>query len=390
MIDLKVMDYMRRRLYDVIELFKRSFLSSFSEDEKKELENVLQDNFLRKAYEQLSDEEFIEEKFREFDGYEYKVAFEKLRKYHHRVVFWCWTAWGTSVAAVVALLVLFLLPEEKNVVEENIPTVAEQVIPAGGKSAILKLADGRTVKIGQEPMNIREEDGSVVTYEAGQLSYSSDTLVLKELFNELEVPVGGECFVRLDDGTEVWLNAGSKLKYPVAFTKGERKVVFTGEAFFKVKKDSRPFIVSMSSSDVTVLGTSFGISAYPGEVDYTTLVSGKVSFQTKNNKKVILSPGEQAVVLPSGMLEKRKVDVEEYVGWKDGLFVFKDKKLSEIMTILGRWYGVNVIFRDESLKELEYTGSLERYDSINIFLQLLERLKEIRYEIKENTIVLFR
>lgn len=384
------MEYMKQRLYDIIELFKRSFSPSFSEEEKKKLENVLQDDFLRKAYEQLSDEEFIEEKFREFDGYEYKVAFGKLKQYRRWVFLWRWTAWSASAAAIVALLLLFLLPEEKNVVEKNIPTVVEQVIPAGGKSAILKLADGRAVKIGQKPMNIREEDGSVVTYEEGQLSYSSDTLVLKELFNELEVPVGGECFVRLDDGTEVWLNAGSRLKYPVAFRKGERKVFFTGEAFFKVKKDSRPFIVSMSSGDVTVLGTSFGISAYPGETDYTTLVSGKVSFQTKSNKKVILYPGEQAVVQPSGILEKRKVDVEEYVGWKDGLFVFKDKTLSEIMTVLGRWYGVDVIFQDETLKKLEYTGSLERYDSINIFLQLLERLKEIRYEIKENTIVLFR
>ncbi len=105
---------------------------------------------------------------------------------------------------------------------------------------------------------------------------------------------------------------------------------------------------------------------------------------------MILSPGEQAVLHPSGKLEKREVDVEEYVGWKDGVFVFKEKTLSEIMKILERWYGVNVIFQDESLKELEYTGNLERYDSINTFLQLLERLKEIRYEIKENTIVLFR
>ena len=103
-----------------------------------------------------------------------------------------------------------------------------------------------------------------------------------------------------------------------------------------------------------------------------------------------MTPGEQAVVDISGNLEKRNVDVEEFVGWKDGVFIFKDKTLAEIMQILERLYGVNVIFEDESLKELEYTGSLERYDSINTFLQLLEKLKEIRYEIKKNTIVLFK
>ena len=92
----------------------------------------------------------------------------------------------------------------------------------------------------------------------------------------------------------------------------------------------------------------------------------------------------------AGRLEKREVNVEEYVGWKDGLFVFRNETLSEIMKILERWYGVSVIFGDDSLKELEYTGNLERYDSINTFLQLLKRLKEVHYEIKENTVVLYK
>lgn len=225
-------------------------------------------------------------------------------------------------------------------------------------------------------------------YEEGNLVYSSGGTSSEELYNELKVPISGECHVSLDDGTEIWLNAGSELKYPVAFTGEVRKVFLAGEAFFNVKKDSRPFIVGMESGEVTVLGTSFGIRAYEGETDYTTLISGKVMFATKDNKKVILSPGEQAVVYASGALEKRIVDTEEYVGWKDGLFVFKDKTLLEIMSTLERWYGVKVVFRDESLKELRYTGNLERYDSINTFLQLLERLKEIQYKIEEHTIVL--
>lgn len=381
---------MRRDLYRVMELFRKSFSGILDAAERVELEEILRDGTLHGVYEQLSDEEFIEDKFREFEGFEYKSAFEKLKHYRRRSTIRRWTMWSASAAAVLALCLFLFLPGGKKMEGKNIPVVAEHVIPAGSKSAVLKLADGRVVKIDREPMSLRETGGSVVTYEGGLLSYSSDSLVSKELFNELEVPVGGECFVRLDDGTEVWLNAGSRLKYPVVFSGEERRVMFSGEAFFEVKKDSHPFVVSMEAGDVTVLGTSFGVSAYPGETDYTTLVSGKVCFQSKENEKVILSPGEQAVLHPSGELEKREVDVLEYVGWKDGLFVFKDKTLSEIMKILERWYGVNVIFQNESLRELEYTGNLERYDSINTFLQLLERLKEIRYEIKGNTIVLFR
>jgi len=381
---------MKRDLYRTIELFKKSFSGVLETGEQEEFREMLRDDSLRGVYEQLEDEEFVEDKFREFEGYEYKSAFEKLKRHRKRLIVRRWMMWSVSAAAVLVLCLFTLRSGEEKTERGSTPVVAENVIPAGSKSAVLKLADGRVVKIGREPMSIRETGGSVVTYEGGLLSYSSDSSVVAGLFNELEVPVGGECFVRLDDGTKVWLNAGSRLKYPVAFSGKERRVMFSGEAFFEVKRDTLPFIVSMEMGDVTVLGTSFGISAYSGEANYTTLVSGKVRFRSKRNEKVILSPGEQAVLHSSGELEKREVDVEEYVGWKDGLFVFKDKTLSEIMKILERWYGVDVIFQDESLKGLEYTGSLERYDSINTFLQLLERLKDVRYEIRENTIVLFR
>ena len=247
------------------------------------------------------------------------------------------------------------------------------------------------IEIGEQPLELKDVQGSVVKYENGRLSYSSEEeCAIKDVYNELVVPIGGECHVLLDDGTEVWLNADSKLKYPIAFSGESREVILSGEAYFDVKKDTRPFVVSLESGDVTVLGTSFGVSAYPGYPNYTTLVRGSVRFTSLRQEQVVLTPGEQAVVNISGTLEKRNVDVEEFVGWKDGVFIFKDKTLAEIMQILERWYGVNVIFQDESLKELEYTGSLERYDSINTFLQLLEKLKEIRYEIKKNTIVLFK
>lgn len=385
------MEYMKQRLYDIIELFKRSFSPSFSEEEKKKLENVLQDDFLRKAYEQLSDEVFIEEKFREFDGYEYKVAFEKLRKYHHRVVFWRWTAWGTSVAVIIVLVLMFTHSGIKPT-NNQCKTVAvqERIILPGSKSAVLKLANGKMVTIGKQALKIIEDGGSVVKYEEGQLSYSSDMSFDKELYNELEVPRGGECQVQLDDGTKVWLNAESRLKYPVVFYGMERKVVLSGEAYFEVKKDTHPFIVSTDIGDVTVLGTSFGVSVYKGEIGTTTLVSGKVKFTSKNGMNETLSPGEQVSVAVSGLVEKRMVNVEEYVGWKSGLFVFKNKTLEEIMNMFERWYAVEIIFQDDSLRQLEFTGDLERYGSINTFLQLLERLNEIRYEIKGNTIMLFK
>ena len=382
---------MKLDLYSVVELFRKSFSTSLSDEEKEELDDVLRDNYLKKAYDQLSDETFVLDKFREFEEYKYKPAFNKLKVYQHRIRIRRWTIWGSSIAAVLILVFVLVRPWKYNGNMQEFVKETQHIIPPGSSMAILKLADGRMIEIGKQPLKLKDTQGSMVKYENGRLSYSSGKeTTITEAYNELVVPVGGECHVLLEDGTDVWLNADSKLKYPIVFNGESREVVLSGEAYFEVKKDNRPFIVNLESGDITVLGTSFGVSAYPGYPNYTTLVRGSVRFTSLRREQIVLTPGEQAVVDIFGSLKKRNVDVEEFVGWKDGVFIFKDKPLAEIMEILERWYGVHVIFQDNSLKELEYTGSLERYDSINTFLQLLEKLKEIRYEIKKNTIVLFK
>lgn len=382
---------MKLDLYSVVELFRKSFLTSLSDEEKEELDDVLRDNYLKKAYDQLSDETFVLDKFREFEEYKYKPAFNKLKVYQHRIRIRRWTIWGSSIAAVLILVFVLVRPWKYNGNMQEFVKETQHIIPPGSSMAILKLADGRMIEIGKQPLKLKDTQGSMVKYENGRLSYSSGKeTTITEAYNELVVPVGGECHVLLEDGTDVWLNADSKLKYPIVFNGESREVVLSGEAYFEVKKDNRPFIVNLESGDITVLGTSFGVSAYPGYPNYTTLVRGSVRFTSLRREQIVLTPGEQAVVDIFGSLKKRNVDVEEFVGWKDGVFIFKDKPLAEIMEILERWYGVHVIFQDNSLKELEYTGSLERYDSINTFLQLLEKLEEIQYEIKGNTIVLFK
>ena len=194
----------------------------------------------------------------------------------------------------------------------------------------------------------------------------------------------------LDDGTKIILNRNSRFTYSDAYGTDQRKVNLEGEAYFDVAEDGRPFQVITSQGEVTVLGTAFGISSYMDRAEYTTLVRGCVRYTSHTKKSVILSPGEQAILERSGELISRKVEVEEYVGWKDGVFVFRDKPLEEIMETLSRWYGSEVVFRNEEMKQLKYTGSLERYDSINTFLQVLERLQDIHYEIDNNKILLSR
>ena len=294
---------------------------------------------------------------------------------------------GVTVAASICLLIISGLWLWLGGAKEERIVLAKQ---GRQNNVCLVLSTGEVVDISNVEQDEVKLDKGTKLYSGNRLEYvRPDSLHKKELeFNQLIIPKGTFYHLVLSDGTKVWLNADSKLKYPIAFSGESREVILSGEAYFDVKKDARPFVVSLECGDITVLGTSFGVSAYPGYPNYTTLVKGSVRFTSLRQEQVVLTPGEQAIVDISGTLEKRNVDVEEFVGWKDGMFIFKDKPLAEIMKILERWYGVNVIFQDERLKELEYTGSLERYDSINTFLQLLEKLKEIRYEIKKNTIIL--
>lgn len=376
----------------VVELFRKSFSTSLSDAEKEELDETLQNGCLKEVYDQLSDETFVLYKFRDFEKYSYQPAFNKLKIYQRHIRMSKWIAWGSSIAAILILVCVFVRPwEYRDEVQGLVEVTQQHIIPPGNNTAILKLADGRMIEIGEQSLEFKDTQGSVVKYENGRLSYSSgEECAIKDAYNELVVPVGGECHVLLDDGTEVWLNADSKLKYPIVFSGESREVVLSGEAYFDVKKDTRPFVVSLESGDITVLGTSFGVRAYLGDPNYTTLVRGSVCFTSLRQEQVVLTPGEQAVVDISGTLEIRNVDVEEFVGWKDGVFVFKNKSLNAIMDVLERWYSVKTVFQDDSLKELEYTGNLERYDSINVFLQLLKRLKDIHYKIEGNTIILYK
>ena len=193
----------------------------------------------------------------------------------------------------------------------------------------------------------------------------------------------------LDDGTRVWVNAESRVKYPVRFSEKERIVSVKGEAYFDVTKNAQPFIVETDFGKVKVLGTSFGVRVYADEAALTTLVSGKVKFTNNKGKSVELTPGEQAVASLEGTLTKRNVNLEEYVGWKDGWYIFKEKRLEEVMLTLSRWYGVTVFYQNPQVKDIRFSGNLKRYNSINTFLEVLAGSEDVKYKIDGNVVILY-
>ena len=187
------------------------------------------------------------------------------------------------------------------------------------------------------------------------------------------------------------INSESTLHFPVEFSSENREVYLEGEAFFDVVKNEKPFIVKTSFGDVRVLGTSFGINAYVDAPEsYTTLVRGKVSVEREGGEPVVILPGEQVVTSKDGKMIKQQVDVEEFVGWKDGIYVFKEKSLGEIMKTLERWYNISVDFQEKSLVDLPFTGNLKRYDDINVFFDALTRTGDMKYRVEGNQVILFK
>ena len=182
----------------------------------------------------------------------------------------------------------------------------------------------------------------------------------------------------LADGTQVWLNAETELKYPVAFADEVREVMLTGEAYFEVAKNvSRPFVVKAGQLDIKVLGTSFNVKAYPSETQQATLVQGKVEVCAGNYSRK-LQPGEQLNYSSEGP-EIRNVDVKAYTAWKDRRFVFNDDLLEEVIRKLGRWYDVEFILRDAEVREIRFTGNLPKYRNLDQVLNKLELTTHIRF-----------
>ena len=299
-----------------------------------------------------------------------------------------WITWSKYAAVIVLFVsigIFGLVNEEKQEVENG--TVAQ--IEHGSMKAQLVLANGKKVDLRPETsLQLEEVGGTRILTSDNRIKYSGkDSLAGQSAevkYNTLIVPRGGEFSLELADGTRVWLNAESRLRYPVAFTGKERKVEMEGEVYFEVAKNKeKPFIVTVNGVDIRVLGTSFNVSAYQEEV-VTTLVEGKVQLK-KGNEQVILSPNQQAI-WSDDEFRVKQVDARNFVLWKEGVFYFEDVDLETILDDMARWYNVNVFYMNPALKEMKFSVEIRRYGDINEILRRIGQTKRVKFEIKDRTI----
>jgi len=239
---------------------------------------------------------------------------------------------------------------------------------------------------------IAKQEGTKITYNKQEIDKNDSTEPL--VYNTVNVPYGKKFEVVLSDGTEVFLNSGSTFTYPIAFySKGERKVVLTGEAYFSVKSDSlRPFIVKSKELKTKVLGTQFNFSCYPDdEIAHVVLVEGRVAVKELGKPEssfVFLKPNQKVCYSNSKKgLEIKNVDVSKYVSWKEGVLFFKNEDFFHITKKLERHYSVKIEIKEGSLKTGKFTGRFKT-ESIEEVLEGFQRIKKFEYTLKDQKIIL--
>lgn len=263
-------------------------------------------------------------------------------------------------------------------------------VKPGSNQAVLTLANGKRIILNASVEGeIAEQSGiSIKKTAEGQLIYTlSDAGTTASIgtaaaFNTIETPKGGQYQINLPDGTRVWLNAASSLKYPVRFDGKERKVSLQGEGYFEVAKDKhKPFKVSSGGQELEVLGTHFNINSYADEPSSkTTLLEGAVRLSPHGGQDLVLIPGQQAV-LASGRMKVGMVDPEEVMAWKNGNFVFNDEGLESIMRKISRWYDVELSYQRKP-SDLTFTGVVSRSKNISAVLNALDKTGKVHFKVE--------
>ena len=301
-----------------------------------------------------------------------------------------------AAAAVLLLIVttgayfFFRKEEQHNTIAESRPLKPEK--DPGRNTAVLTLADGSKIELDSAGNGIIATQGATnVLLQQGQLAYDAQQNATEKsvAYNTITTPRGGEFALTLPDGTKVWLNAASSLRFPTVFTGGKRRVELTGEAYLEVAEDkAHPFEVHIRNVNVSVLGTQFNIMGYDDEpMLVTTLVSGAVKVETGGKSPQLLAPGQHAVLdHSSGSLRVEQADIIEETAWKNGQIHFNGANIRQIMRQVSRWYDADIVFKG-NVADLDFTCTVSRKDKLSKLLALLELTGAVHFTMENGKII---
>ncbi|HET6994911.1 MAG TPA: FecR domain-containing protein [Chitinophagaceae bacterium] len=356
--------------------------------EKNELDDWIKasDDNMR-LFDELTDEKNLKQSLEWYDGMDTETALqqskEKIRFAGKRVRLWPYSVAASLLLAVGILF--YFKPWSKSSTSPPLVTQSNDISPAEGK-ATLTLENGAVVTIGSKDTII---NGQIkITQDKSEIMYSQQASSASLVYHTLTVPRKGHYKLLLPDGTIVWLNAESSIRYPVAFGDNERKVYVTGETYFEVAKDkARPFRVISDDVSIEVLGTKFNVNAYSNE-PYTaaTLVEGSI-LVTKGSNENILKPGQQAQLSATGF-NIAAVETKDIIAWKNNQFRFINTPLEAIMRQVERWYDAEIVYEDKPADH--FNAEISRDEPLSKLLRKLELTKRVHFKIENNKVIVMK
>ncbi len=378
---------------DIFDIISRSLLHDLDAGEQRQLDQWLAESEEHKRlYQALLAKDDLAGQYHTYMSLDEEKAWQKLasligktedggshrphRFYHipRRYV-------GRAAAAIVGVLLVaggYWFYHSQPVQKAPVPVSQELV--AAMQQAEQSSSNEATLQVGNEkPRQVRSLSALLKTMAQQDVDESMQgTLTTRH---------DKEFWMSLPDGTRVHLNGNSRLSYPLAFTGDQREVALVGEAYFIVAKDKEhPFIVHTAKGDIKEYGTEFNVNTQ-GDKTCVVLVKGSVSVRAKGGKEQMMTPGDKAELAMQGVTMSR-VDVAPYVAWNTGHFSFEDCRLDELMQVVGRWYGLHVVFTSDQLRTVRFTGSLSRYESIENTLEVIGTIANVKVEQQDSRIII--
>lgn len=376
------------------ELILKFLKGELSKEEQKNLEQWrLEDPDNELLFQELSDASYLTEELKFFQSLKTDAAWEKLSshafatpkkaKYSYAKLF----RWAAAASIVfITFLFLYMYPSVRE--KSSLTKIS---MPAGSNIAKLILADGSIIPLDKASDGEIAHQGSTKIIKVGDLiSYTPSGKERSNDYNTIETPMGGQYQLILSDGSKVWLNAASSLKFPAYFQGTKRIVELKGEGYFEVAhKSSQPFQVLLSNdSKIEVLGTSFNVNTYKDEkINRATLLKGKLRIVTKTDSQ-ILEPGNQAQFEENSSIQlSENADLEEVMAWKNGNFIFNSRDIKSIMRQISRWYNVEVKYEGKINQET-FSGIVSRQSNLSQVLKIMEE-GGVKFKIENKTITVY-
>ena len=371
---------------------KKWLLNLLENSDDADLKEIMQEFFSENVKAGNSIDPIITEKL--LNSIHQKIGFNQKQKKARLARMWTLRFAAACFVGFLALSVFWWLENDSKQPANPMQVSSKHYktdIQPGGNKALLTLADGSTIILDSAQNGAVSTQGNIriIKLDDGQLAYnrSGARSSSKVLYNTISTPNGGQYQLTLADGSQVWLNAVSSIRFPVSFTGKERRVEITGEVYFEVAKNqSMPFIVSVDGAEVQVLGTHFNVMAYRDEsMLETTLLEGSVKF-IKDNNASMLKPGQQLQLTQKGQLKVVSgVDLTKVVAWKNGFFDFNGLNFETVARKLSRWYNVDVVY-NKKIDDLFY-AQIPRNTKLSDVLKALELTGKINFEIEGSKVI---